>query len=68
MKNLPFFAETHFGNTETDTHYEVQAPNLILATALVQMYIAGLAYCNVQCELRGITAYRRKGVKYERLG
>lgn len=67
MKLLPFFVEVHLGNTETDKAYEIQAENLHHATLLMQMYIAGADLGSIRIDLRGITAYRRKGTKYERL-
>ncbi len=64
---LPFFAEVHVGNTDTDRGFEIQAPNLMIATAMLQMFIAGADAFGGKIELRGVTAYRRKGTKYERL-
>lgn len=68
MKLLPFFAETHNGNTDKDQAWEIQAPNLHLATLMMNLYIAGAEAYGGKIELRGLTAYKRKGTKYERLG
>lgn len=69
MKLMTFFAEVHIGNTETDRAFEIQAGDLAEALRLMTMYSVGANHANgTNIELRSVTAYRRKGTKYERIG
>lgn len=69
MKLQQFFAEVHIGNTDTEQAYEFQAGDLAEAVRLMTMFSLGANKANnTFVELRSVTAYRRKGTKYERIG